>query len=513
MDNSEIIARLRDSESLENTRYNMEVDYQRYILALMVSDRQFLMESVDLIRPTFFTDDVHRTLARIIVDYYDEHKKLPATFIMRQAVRDRIQDSTRIIKTLGELDALYEYYVPGLDARDAVQNKILKFAKTQALRQAFQKSFELLSKDFESDEHWTKIEEFYKEAITVDRTYDMGLDYFGQIEERYALMEEMMADKEKLSTGIEFIDNTLTGGTPSRGEVISVMGLPGTGKSLALVAGAIKNMGLGHKVAYLSCEMNREKVAERFDAQLSGESISTLYDNKNLVIVSLKDHAKELDDPRQLIIQHFPAGSADINTFRSYHARLNMMGFIPDVVIIDYVGEMKDAPGIKTYESRFRIVRDLRGWATEDNFLGLTAMQPNRAARELEKGEDALNSYIDDDNLADAYGQTRPLDMLWSINQTTQEKNADIARGFIVKSRNGKSRVPFYIGFNPRTLAMGEISHELYRTKLSTSVDSAATRTAERFDDLTGLDRGKKDKKKKDDNDNDPNNHTGDENE
>jgi hypothetical protein len=151
-----------------------------------------------------------------------------------------------------------------------------------------------------------------------------------------------------------------------------------------------------------------------------------------------------------------------VATLKAYMQQLQMMGFTPDLLVIDYIGEMKDYPGIPTYESRYRIVRDLRGLATEDNICIFTAMQPNKDAREAQKKDGLGDGVIDDTNLADSYGQIRPLDGCWSINQMQAEKEAGIARIFVIKHRHGKSRFTCWARFNKETLQMKQISELEY---------------------------------------------------
>lgn len=477
MDNEDIIAKLKSPDSVQ-VNFNMDEDYQRCILALLLSDRQFLMESIDLIKPTYFSNGSHRTICDIVLAYYEEHKKVPNKILIKQGILDRIKDPVKALLCSGELNSIYDFYVPGLDAREALQNRVLRFAKSQAMRVAFHKTFDLLSKDFESQETWDKVYEVYKEAITVDKKWDLGLDYFNTLEERYSRMMEEVNNAERFTSAFTTIDNSLTGGGMRRGEIYGWIALSGVGKSLALVSAAVQNLAQGKKVLYISCEMSRDEIAERFDAQLANEAIWQLYDRKDAVISSIREHVKDMEDTRQLIIKDFPAGSADVNALRAYHSQLKMTGYVPDIVIIDYVGEMKDHPGMKTYESRFRIVRDLKGWAREELFLCLTAMQPNRSARELQED---VSKYIDDDNLADAFGQTRPLDGLWSINQGLKEKKAGVARGFVVKSRRGKSRIEFLMTCDERTLRMSEISKDTYIGKMSLITDVDVKQTGKFF--------------------------------
>ncbi len=167
-----------------------------------------------------------------------------------------------------------------------------------------------------------------------------------------------------------------------------------------------------------------------------------------------------------LVVKQFPAGSMTVNTLKAYMQQLQMTGFKPDLVIVDYIGEMKDYPGMATWESRYRIVRDLRGLATEENVCIFTALQPNKSAREAQKMDGPGEGVIDDDNLADSYGQIRPLDGCWSINQMQVEKDAGIARIFVIKHRHGKSRFTIWVGYDRDTLAMDQITHASYEKKL-----------------------------------------------
>jgi hypothetical protein len=126
------------------------------------------------------------------------------------------------------------------------------------------------------------------------------------------------------------------------------------------------------------------------------------------------------------------------------------------------VGEMKDDRGSKTYESRQRAVRDLRGLAVEHKICVLTGMQINRGGREAMK-----SGYIDDTFLADSQGQIRPLDALWSINQEDAEAEIGVGRLFVIKHRNGKSRQMVYFKRDPHTLKMTEITAENHRKFMS----------------------------------------------
>jgi replicative DNA helicase len=454
-----------ESEEHSSAKYKWDDDFQRTILGLLLNDRWFATQCRDLIKPSYFLDERHQVVCRVLFEYMDEYKLIPTKTLVVQEVKNKISNKDDQVKFeyTAEVELIYKKYVPGIDTREFLLKQILNFAKLMGLKSAFDQSLGLIRRDPESETTWSQIQEILKNALLVDRNFDEGLNYFETFEERYARMSKEEESRERFTSGFEAINDALLGGGPHRGEIYSWIGLSGSGKSLALVGAALKNVTeLGKKVLYISLEMGEDSIAERFDAQLSGVDINKLQELKDTVNEAFSKFASDKEDKRLLVIKQFPAGSMTVATLRAYLQQLQMTGFKPDLLVIDYVGEMKDYPGIPTHESRYRIVRDLRGLATEENICVFTAMQPNKDAREAQKTDGLGDGVIDDTNLADSYGQIRPLDGCWSINQMQAEKEAGIARIFVIKHRHGKSRFTCWVQFNSKTLQMTQISKEKY---------------------------------------------------
>lgn len=470
-----ILENLKDPDLLENksnNHYSFDEDMQREILSLIINDKYFLTQSVGIIKNTYFTNQCHQLVCKILYKYFEEYKLLPSKTIVLNELKSSIKDKEDHIKTfyIGEFNTVYKYYLPNIESREYYLDKITNFAKGMAVKNAFAKCLEEFSKAPEEEETWVKIENLIKKALSVNRNFDSGLDYFQSFEERYERMKLKKELGDYFVTGFKSIDESLAGGGLGRGEIGSVIGLPGTGKSIFLVNSAVANIHRGKKVLYISLELSDDKCAERFDAQFAnpnpygsdsnGICTKNLYENKELVFQSLKDYVEDKDDKKLLKIKQFPSGQMGMVELRAYYAQLLMDGFQPDLVLIDYLGEMKDYPGMPTHESRPKIVRDLRGFAVENNVCVLTAMQVDGKSRESIK----MGGIIDDDNLAEAKGQNRPLDALWSINQLQEERDCSLARIFVIKHRDGKARFTCHIEFDYNTLKMREISQNKYTT-------------------------------------------------
>lgn len=472
LDEQQVLSTFTNPDAEKPVKYQWDEEFQRQILSLLLHDRFFLVQSMGLINPNYFTNEVHQTACRLVYAHFEKYNTIPNKVQLTQELKGVVQErkpETQIY-FLSELNAVYDYYCPGIESREYLGDKIANFAKFEAIKKAFKASIDIIKNAPEAQDSYLRAWDIVKEAMTIERNFEMGLDYFATYEERYARMKEQIERGEIFTTGFASLDAALIGGGLSRGEIASWMGLSGTGKSLALVASAIANMNRGKRVLYISLEMDPDKVAERFDAQLGdprnehGVAINNLYEKKEFIFQALSEYVGDKEDHRLLVIKQFPAGTMDIATFRAYYSQLTLYGFRPDLVIVDYVGEMKDFPNMPTHESRYRIVRDLRGFAVEEQVCVFTAMQPNRGAKEVIK----MGDVIDDDNLSDSYSQVKPLDALWSINQFLDEKECNLGRIYACKHRHGKSKFIIHIEYNLQTLKMTEISRAKYDDRLIT---------------------------------------------
>jgi replicative DNA helicase len=454
-----------DPDEGVSEQYQWDETFQRTVMGMLLNDRWFATQGRDLINPNYFTDEVHRLLCSVLFSYLDKYKTIPTKLVVGEEVRNAVQSKDTKVRYhfLSETNAVYESFTPGIETRDYLIDKITNFAKLMALKSAFNKCLALIKKEPDSEDTWTKIQSQLREALLVDRNFEMGLDYFQTFEERYERMKAATEAMEQFTSGFDAIDENLLGGGPHRGELYSWIGLSGAGKSLMLVTAAVRNIcKLGKRVLYISLEMDEDKIAERFDAQIANLNINELAAQEELVKKAMQENLDHFDDPRLLVIKQFPPGTLTVNTLRAYMQQTQMLGFKPDLVIVDYIGEMKDYPDMPTWESRQKVVRDLRGLAIEEQVCIYTAMQPNKDAREAQKKDGLGSGVIDDTNLADSFGQIRPLDGCWSINQMQAEKEAGIARVFVIKHRHGKSRFTFHVQYDKNTLAIKQITGTEY---------------------------------------------------
>jgi replicative DNA helicase len=460
--------RLEELNSSEerNTKFGWDENFQSMIVGLLLTDKFFLVQSLDKIQPDYFTKEAHILIIRILFNYFEKYKDLPPSWFVKQEIKESLKEKKEEIKLYyeAEYDNIVDFMVPGIESRQALTDKITFFAKVQSLKITFHKCLEKMARDPESDKTWSYIYDQIRQTMTVDKNYDTGLEYFENIEEMFERMKRNIQTNEIFTSGFPSIDGSLTGGGLLRGNIGAWIGLPGSGKSLVMCKAAVENVRLGKKVLYITMEMDELGIAQRFTSQYFEKDIKNLMGSRKQIIEEVEEFKKDKLDPNMFIVKQFPGGTMDVNGIRAYYSQMVMKGFKPDLLIIDYVGEMKDDPNVQKYESAYRILRDLRAFGIEQNHCTITCVQPNQSASKLD-----ISQYIDESNIGTSFDQYKPLDCFWSINQQVNEKDAEVGRAFIIKHRNGKSRTPFKIGFNYEmgTLDVYEITDEAYRQKLN----------------------------------------------
>jgi hypothetical protein len=292
-------------------------------------------------------------------------------------------------------------------------------------------------------------------------------------------MQEEEEKGDVFSTGLPSLDQELKGGGYRRGQSFAVMADSGVGKSVMLACITAHNAIRGKKCLYISCENSEDEIADRLDSILTGSPIRSLYAHRKEVFdklegkeaIGVKDDGEPVyfnKEENLIVIKKFPQKSADVNTVRAYLTQLELRGYIPDLVVIDYVGEMKDFPGMKIYESREKLIDELTGLADEKRFFLLTALQPNRDGKEAQEGFGHLGQA----NMADSFGQMRPLFGCLTLNQNEREAKMNCGRGWMEKQRNGRKHYQFFLNFDHDTLKISEISQQTYKDRMSSQTKS-----------------------------------------
>jgi len=430
--------------------YQFSENLQRGILYLLKSDRDFYLQIVSLIQPDYFEFPAHTEIFNTVNEYYSEYTKLPNDEFILENVKSKLSPKERISDYEDELHLINKIDKSTISNPEYFMDIVERFAKKEAMKQAIADSIGLIKED-----RVEEVEDLVRKALLINRDIDFGLTYFDTLLDRWD--RTFNAVKRKVyPAAFKGINNGLETGGLAAKELAMVIAPPGVGKSVFLVNQGVRSMMDGESVLYVSCEMSEDKIAQRFDSVMTLIPQKKLKEPANHISVKERLDMFKTEFPgSDLVIKEFPTGTATVNTIRALLVQLkNYSDFVPTVIIIDYLELLRSVRDIQQeHLAQQRIAEEIRAIAVEFNLLVWTATQTNRLGKQVR--------VITDSELGDSYGKIRTCDYAFSLNQTEEEFDTNIMRGYVVKNRNGKTRYTFPIGIDYSTLRMQDNYEEL----------------------------------------------------
>ncbi len=431
----------------EIEQFDISTDLQRDLLNLILTDRNFLINSLRLVNPEYFKDIAHRSICKICQEHFNEFNCPITSNILIQKTNEKYKENKQLPRILAEIDIISERTDQAYQNKEYYEKVVGKFAKAQAMKMAIINSVDLIDTG-----EYEKIEANIREALLVAPNISLGINIFENVKERY---RKILAstEGEKFTTGWKTVDRDLSGGM-GRKEIGMIFANSGVGKSLWLAKVAVENLIKEKKILYITCEMSEERVAERIDSMLTHIPINKLIYQISEVESRINEIKKCINSHIQ--IKEFPAGEATITDFKAYANQLyNYTGFRPDLILLDYIDEVKCSNSrLSTYESQYHTTREFRAWMQSENLGGYTATQANRMGREVQ--------VINEAQIGDSYAKIRVTDLAWSLNQNDEEYTCSLARLFVVKHRGARGRYLIWVKIDPNTLKMSEITESEY---------------------------------------------------
>jgi replicative DNA helicase len=383
--------------------------FQVKVVAAMFTDRLFLQQIVDIIRPDYFESDANIWLMEVISDHFREYKCPPSKDVLKVKVTEIEND---ILKTavLEQLKEVFRYMES--DDLTFVKDEILNFCKNQEIKRAIMDSVNLL-KMGNYDEIKSKIDV----AMKAGADTNIGLDYKENIEARYS-----ESARHTITTGWDVVDDLMDGGL-ARGELGVVMAPAGIGKSWLLINIGANAIKAGHTVIHYTLELNENYVGQRYDSVLTGINAQTLKHHQETVA------EKMLSLKGDLIVKYFPTKSVGVMGLKAHLEKTMMVGKKPALVIVDYGDLLKINAKKDKHEALEELYEELRGMAGEYDIPVWTASQAGRSALE--------DDIIEADKIASSYGKVMVADFLMSLSRKVEDKMSGTGRGHVIKNRFG----------------------------------------------------------------------------
>jgi hypothetical protein len=199
----------------------------------------------------------------------------------------------------------------------------------------------------------------------------------------------------------------------------------------ALGANALRE---GKDIVHYTFELSEAAVGRRYDSNLCDIDSNEIIDNKEKIIKTYND----MSSMGRLIIKEFPTNSASIFTLRSHIERLELKGFRPNMIIIDYADIMRSTRQYDSLRHELKLIyEELRGFANEKRLPIWTASQSNK--------DGSSADVVDLSNMSEAYGKAMVADVVVSISRKAHEKAGGFGRLFVAKNRAGRDGLLFPI--------------------------------------------------------------------
>jgi len=239
-------------------------------------------------------------------------------------------------------------------------------------------------------------------------------------------------EQAKISTGYEWLDDVLRGGL-GVGEVGIVQGVPGSGKSMFLIAMGAEAFKVGHRVLHITLELSAQRTLQRYDAYLLNKPTVEIAKLAKEDPQVLKEALERYDGV--LVVSEFPTGVLAPQEIRGLILQyIDVVGDKPDLIVLDYIGLLRAYSVELRYISLGLAIQELRHLAGEFDLAIWTAHQSRRSA--------VGHTHVTMEDIADSFELVRVADVVLSIG-TTEGGVADASGGewtlTVNKNRNAKA--------------------------------------------------------------------------
>ncbi len=392
--------------------------FQEKLSFLILEDRIFADRMMEVLKVEYFETKYLQWFTDKIFEYKQKYKTHPAKDTMEMILKSSGPKENELLQK-----QIVEYYArmtkSTIEDAEFVKNESLDFCRKQKLNEAMMKAAGLLKVN-----SFDEIKTVIDNALKAGQPIDVGHDYIKDFEKRY--VENV---RFPISTGWEKIDE-VTGGGLGRREYCLIMGGTGSGKTQIFVhlgAAAIKQ---GYNVVFYTLELTPEVIGQRFDACLTGVPIDELKEHKEDVLTKITGLKGELR------IKFFPKKSVGMTGIRNHLEKLKSEGFVPDMIILDYLDLLKAAPGKKELRHELGETYDeFESLNQELNTVGISGSQVNRTGFK--------SDIITMGDISEAFNKNFGSYLTLGLSRSNEEKMNNTGKLSICKNRSGPDGLVF----------------------------------------------------------------------
>ena len=392
--------------------------FQESLAQLIMEDRPFADQVEEVLDTNFFELKYLRVFVSKIYSYRNKYSVHPTKKILATVLRTELESQSEAVQKQIR-DYFARILITSVNDEKYIKETSLDFCKKQKLKEALMKSVDLIQ-----NSSYDEVRKVMDHALNLGTDNDFGHDFIKDFELRYEIKA-----RNPIATGWDKVDSLMKKGLGS-GELGVVIAPTGAGKSMALAHLGASALRSGKNVIHYTLELSESVTGQRYDSCLSAVPLSTLFARKEEVLESISDIEGSL------IIKEYPTKTASCNTIRSHIERLKKRNEKIDMIIVDYADLLRSTNNFREKRDELgSIYEELRAIAQENKCPLWTASQTNRTGLNAE--------VVTMESISEAFNKCFVADFICSISRTIKDKNANTARLFIAKNRNGPDGLVF----------------------------------------------------------------------
>jgi len=420
------------------------MDAERQLLIGLITSDTFIKKILPVYEHDYLDSLSVKTMAGWAFEYYKAYGKAPGLHIQdifnEKKKRLKEEEATWFRNFLVELDARAEK--SGGFNEDYLFRNCVKYFGRQKLRKNAEKVLDLLE-----DDKQDQAERVWLDSMKIPEAGDLGIDPFDTNTVKKLFGKEKK--RVSLDLGIKSLDRMV--GPVKSGWLGMFMGPMKRGKTKALLHMAVRAVTKGYNTVFFSLEteevdnamniwMSVGSLASQgleLDFPYFGDEGKVLHEtvirpslNMGNVLKSVRTFSRAMGGPK-LRVKAYPMGTAGVDDFKKYLDLLDaLLCFSPHVILVDYLGNMKEPKGVHGRDVYNVNSMDLKALGQERDAVMWSAHQGSRAT--LEKINMSPSDMPEDIRIF------ANVDALYGLLQTDKEMDEGIMRVNVLGHRHRK---------------------------------------------------------------------------
>jgi|SRR5690554_122781 len=437
------------------------LEFEKIIIKVLFVDEDMRSKIIPNIKVEWFMNIDIREIVNVIISFVEKYGQMPNVIEMGRLIKD--EDTSKVLKEC--------LMIPDEDIRTQfILEEIEEFVKRRLVFNVAQSAYNYSSKH-NSKKPNGSFADLMSDAESFSFDTNVGFDFF---EEPSRLYHDANVNEKIIKCGLKNINDLIGGGFHEK-SLNLFLASTNIGKTLIMCSFATDFILSNYNVLYVTFEDPENKIATRVAQNMFDVTQSQLKQMSEKEFQKAFDQTRSKIKDNRFIIKEFPEGTINATALKSLIKELkDKRDFIPDVLIIDYIGCMipngKYNSNLNSNTTLQLISLQVRALAMELSMPIISGLQTNRGGY----GQ----SHIGLDQVADSYSSTTKADAIFGITQTEECQSENFYFVQLLKTRYGNQRnKKIMIGVDIEKQRIYDIDQNEHEVNKSNVFDSRAMAT------------------------------------